>query len=101
MPRGDPAAGAQQAEGAPAPKKQGLGAALRDGHIARRFFILAYAFLVMCMVSDTGQYGSSSSVKASTSNTPHPSGTDDASANAAVWLAGLFQQYLSVESSLV
>jgi hypothetical protein len=36
----------------PAPKKQGLGAALRDKHIARRFFILTYAFLVMCMVSN-------------------------------------------------
>jgi OCT family organic cation transporter-like MFS transporter 4/5 len=30
--------------------KQGLGAALRDVHIARRFVILAYAWLVMCMV---------------------------------------------------
>lgn len=54
MPRGDSGAGCQQAEGAPAPKKQGLGAALRDKHIARRFFILAYAFLVMCMVSNAG-----------------------------------------------
>jgi hypothetical protein len=51
VPRRDSAAGGQQADGAPAPKKQGLGAALQDKHIARRFFVLAYAFLVMCMVS--------------------------------------------------
>lgn len=30
--------------------KQGLGAALSNLHIARRFFILAYAWMVMCMV---------------------------------------------------
>lgn len=49
LPKPQPAAGSGGAA-APAPKKQGLGAALRDKHIARRFFILTYAFLVMCMV---------------------------------------------------
>lgn len=37
-------------QGQPRAKKQGLGAALANVHIARRFFILAYAFLVMCGV---------------------------------------------------
>lgn len=39
-----------------APKKQGLGAALGNSHIARRFFILAYAWLVMCMVRPRGRW---------------------------------------------
>lgn len=34
-----------------APTPQGLGAALRNSHIARRFVILAYSWMVMCMVS--------------------------------------------------
>jgi hypothetical protein len=56
MPAAAPAtqAAPQQGDGqqqAAAPKKQGLGAALGDKHIARRFIILAYTFLVMCMVS--------------------------------------------------
>lgn len=50
LPQPQPAAGSGGAA-APAPQKQGLAAALRDKHIARRFFILTYAFLVMCMVS--------------------------------------------------
>jgi len=46
-----PAGQAAQDQGVQAaPKKQGLGAALGNSHIARRFFILAYAWLVMCMV---------------------------------------------------
>lgn len=40
--------------GQPIAKKQGLGSALGNIHIARRFFILAYAFLVMCMVRRGG-----------------------------------------------
>jgi hypothetical protein len=55
LPPAHPTAAAGGPEGGPAqaPKKQGLGAALGNVHVARRFFILAYAFLVMCMVSHT------------------------------------------------
>jgi hypothetical protein len=49
LPPAQPAA-TEGPAGQPVAKKQGLGSALGNIHIARRFFILAYAFLVMCMV---------------------------------------------------
>lgn len=48
-----PAGGAGQAPAAEAAvpaRKLSLGMALKDWHIARRFFILAYAWMVLCMV---------------------------------------------------
>jgi hypothetical protein len=41
-----PAAAAAGAAG----KKLSLAVALKDRHIARRFFVLAYAWMVLCMV---------------------------------------------------